>query len=42
MSPTSEISESDIINVLQEVERSSGYLSEFTHINFEWDKTCLS
>lgn len=41
-SPSSDISESDIISVLQEVDRSAGYLSEFTHINFEWDKTCLS
>jgi hypothetical protein len=37
-----EISEGDIATILQEVDRSRGYLGKFTHINFEWDRQYLS
>jgi hypothetical protein len=41
-SGTSDISESELASLIKEVDRSPGYLSQFTHINFDWDKSCLS
>lgn len=37
-----EISEGEIATILKEVDRSGGYIGKFTHINFDWDKQCLS
>jgi hypothetical protein len=39
---SSDISESEIISLVKEVDRTPGYLSQFTHINFDWDQSCLS
>jgi hypothetical protein len=37
-----ELSESDLIEAINDVDRSGGYLGSFQHVSFEWDKTCLS
>ena len=37
-----EVSESEILSIIKEVDRSRAYLDSFVHITFDWDKSCLS
>ena len=37
-----EVSEGEILSILNDVDRSEGYLNSFLHLNFDWDRQSLS
>ena len=39
---SNDVSETEILSILGDVDRSESYLNSFLHVNFDWDRSCMS